>query len=68
MAFLGEFPWLNFYVAFAALMLQAIFVNADDIYLEWQVNIDTTIKPVLIDQPVFTTGLFVFYFFFQLFK
>ncbi|XP_042755707.1 L-ascorbate oxidase homolog [Lactuca sativa] len=59
MAFLGEFPWLNFYVAFAALMLQAIFVNADDIYLEWQVNIDTTIKPVLIDQPVITiNGMF----------
>ncbi|CAH1438062.1 unnamed protein product [Lactuca virosa] len=40
-------------------MLQAMFVNADDIYLEWQVNIDTTIKPVSIDQPVITiNGMF----------
>lgn len=47
---LGDRPLVIFSVIFATLLL--VLVNADDIFLEWQVEIDTTIKPVLIDQPV----------------
>ncbi|MFS8012396.1 putative laccase [Helianthus anomalus] len=45
------------FVSFTTLLL--VLVNADDIFLEWQVNIDTTIKPVSVDQPVITiNGMF----------
>ncbi|KAL8193155.1 hypothetical protein R6Q57_027059 [Mikania cordata] len=36
-----------------------VLVNADDIFHEWQVNVDTTIKPISVDQPVITiNGMF----------
>ncbi|KAL9992384.1 putative laccase [Helianthus debilis subsp. tardiflorus] len=45
------------FVSFTTLLL--VLVNADEIFLEWQVNIDTTIKPVSVDQPVITiNGMF----------
>ncbi|KVI09673.1 hypothetical protein Ccrd_011936 [Cynara cardunculus var. scolymus] len=57
MALVGNRSWLIFFIAFAALLL--VLVNGDDVFLEWQVNIDTTIKPVLADQPVITiNGMF----------
>ncbi|KAI3799669.1 hypothetical protein L1987_34968 [Smallanthus sonchifolius] len=57
MALVAHRFWLIFYVGFLTLLL--MLVNADDIFLEWKVNIDTMIKPVLIDQPVITiNGMF----------
>lgn len=50
MAFIGLRFWLIFLVSSTALLL--VSVNADDIFLEWQVNINATIKPVSVDQPV----------------
>ncbi|KAJ9540131.1 hypothetical protein OSB04_026637 [Centaurea solstitialis] len=57
MALVGSRSWLIFFIAFAASLL--ISVNAEDVFLDWQVNIDTTIKPVSVDQPVITiNGMF----------
>lgn len=49
MAFVGDRSWLIFSITF---LTSLVLVNAVDIFLEWQVNIDTTIKPISVDQPV----------------
>ncbi|XP_076957301.1 monocopper oxidase-like protein SKU5 [Bidens hawaiensis] len=57
MALFGHHFWLVFLVSITTPL--HVLVNADDIFLEWQVNIDTTIKPVSVDQPVITiNGMF----------
>ncbi|PWA76549.1 hypothetical protein CTI12_AA231680 [Artemisia annua] len=57
MALVRDRSRLVFTITLLTLLL--VLVNADDIFLEWQVNIDTTIKPALVDQPVITiNGMF----------
>uniref|UniRef100_UPI001CB9D5F2 monocopper oxidase-like protein SKS1 n=1 Tax=Erigeron canadensis TaxID=72917 RepID=UPI001CB9D5F2 len=57
MAFVGHCLCIIYYVTFTTLL--PLLVNADDIFLEWQVNIDTTIRPISVDQPVITiNGMF----------
>ncbi|XP_071708096.1 monocopper oxidase-like protein SKS1 [Rutidosis leptorrhynchoides] len=57
MAIIGNRSWLIFYITVVTTLL--VLVTADNIFLEWQVNIDTTIKPIAVDQPVITiNGMF----------
>ncbi|XP_062089093.1 monocopper oxidase-like protein SKU5 [Humulus lupulus] len=60
MASTGCHKGLNL-IIYAALVITALFseTNAIDIFLEWNVALDTTIRPVLVDQPVITiNGMF----------
>ncbi|PON35655.1 Copper-resistance protein [Parasponia andersonii] len=60
MASIGSTNGLNM-ITFSALFITALFAgaNAIDIFLEWHVALDTTIRPVLVDQPVITiNGMF----------
>ncbi|KAM6600693.1 hypothetical protein CsatA_020302 [Cannabis sativa] len=48
-------------IIFVSLIITALFseANAINIFLEWNVALDTTIRPVLVDQPVITiNGMF----------
>ncbi|PON98612.1 Copper-resistance protein [Trema orientale] len=60
MASIGSTNGLNL-ITFSALFITALFAGAKaiDIFLEWHVAFDTTIRPVFVDQPVITiNGMF----------
>ncbi|XP_015583100.1 monocopper oxidase-like protein SKU5 isoform X2 [Ricinus communis] len=60
MSFSGKYPPQQLVVlAAVTLLLFATAVNGADIFYEWRVALDTTIKPVSADQPVITiNGMF----------
>lgn len=59
MAFVGNNSSVLLLLGTSFVLLASVAVNGEDFFHEWRVAIDTTIKPVLANQPVITiNGMF----------